>query len=95
MRCVLANRERREVRISATVETDLVVVRLYDTDPGVAHPDELFKAFQGGANSSGLGLYISRAILRSHGGNLRYEPQPEGSCFVVELWPVDKSVEAS
>ena len=94
MRCVLAGRERREVRISATVETDLVVVRLYDTGPGVAHPDDLFKAFQAGAHASGLGLYISRAILRSHGGNLRYEPQPEGSCFAVELWPVEKAMEA-
>ena len=60
----------------------------------MAEPDDLFKPFQASSNSSGLGLYISRAILRSHGGNLRYEPQPEGSCFVVELWPVEKSVEA-
>jgi two-component system, LuxR family, sensor kinase FixL len=94
MRCVLAEREQREVRISAAVENDLVAVRLYDNGPGVAHPEELFKPFQGGPHSSGLGLYISRAILRSHGGNLRYEPQPVGSCFVVELWPVEKSVEA-
>jgi PAS domain S-box-containing protein len=93
MRCVLAEREQREVRISAAVENDVVVVRLYDTGPGVAHPDELFKPFQGGPHSSGLGLYISRAILRSHGGNLRYEPQPVGSCFVVELWPMEQSVE--
>jgi two-component system, LuxR family, sensor kinase FixL len=76
------------------VENDLVVVRLYDTGPGVAQPDDLFKPFQPGAHSHGLGLYISRAILRSHGGNLRYEPQPAGSCFMVELWPVEKSVEA-
>jgi PAS domain S-box-containing protein len=94
MRCVLAEREKREIRISAGVEGDLVAVRLYDTGPGVAHPEELFKPFQGGAHSSGLGLYISRAILRSHGGNLRYEPQPDGSCFVVELWPVEKPMEA-
>lgn len=93
MRCVLAGREKREVHITAGVEGDLVAVRLYDSGPGVAEPDELFKPFQAGANSSGLGLYISRAILRSHGGNLRYEPQAEGSCFVVELWPVEKSVE--
>jgi len=25
-----------------------------------------------------------RAVLRSYGGELRYEPQPSGSCFVVE-----------
>ena len=93
IRCALAERPCREVRISAGLETDLVTVRLYDSGPGVARPDELFKPFQGDANSSGLGLYISRAILRSYGGNLRYEPQLEGSCFVVELWPVEKTVE--
>jgi two-component system, LuxR family, sensor kinase FixL len=93
IRCVLSQSPCREVRISAKLETDLVAVRLYDSGPGVAQPDELFKPFQGGAHSSGLGLYISRAILRSYGGNLRYEPQPEGCCFVVELWPVEKHVE--
>ena len=91
--CVLKTSETRELRISAAMENDLVMVRFSDTGPGVARPGELFKPFQQGAQSSGLGLYISRAILRSHGGNLRYEPQETGSCFVVELWPVDKPVE--
>ena len=85
----LAASPRREVRISAAVESDLVVVRFRDTGPGVAHPEELFKPFQPGAHSAGLGLYISRAILRAHGGELRYEPEPQGSCFAVELWPVE------
>jgi len=80
---------RCEVRISAEVERDLVVVRFRDTGPGVKHPEELFRPFQPGAHSLGLGLYISRAILRSHGGGLRYEPQETGSCFAVELWPVE------
>ena len=53
-----------------SVESDLVVVRFRDTGPGVAHPEELFRPFQPGAHSFGLGLYISRAILRSHGGGL-------------------------
>jgi PAS domain S-box-containing protein len=83
----------REVRISAAVESDLVVVRVADTGPGVAHPDELFRPFQPGALSLGLGLYISRAILRAHGGGLRYEPLPNGSCFAVELWPAENSSE--
>jgi PAS domain S-box-containing protein len=80
---------RREVRVSAGVESDLVIVRIEDTGPGVAHPDELFKPFQPGAHSLGLGLYISRAILRAHGGGLRYEPRERGSCFAVELWPAE------
>ncbi len=82
-----------EVRISAAVERDLVVVRVRDTGPGVAHPEELFQPFQPGAHSFGLGLYISRAILRSHGGGLRYEAEPAGSCFAVDLWPVENAIE--
>lgn len=88
-RRALEHAVRREVHIWAGVEKDLVVVRFRDTGPGVAHPDELFKPFQPGAEALGIGLYISRAILRSHGGGLRYEREAEGSCFVVELWPVE------
>ena len=84
----------RHLRISASLERDLVVVRFRDTGPGVPHPEELFQPFQRGAHSMGLGLYVSRAILHSHGGGLRYEPQPSGACFVVELWPVETAVEA-
>jgi two-component system, LuxR family, sensor kinase FixL len=84
----------RELRISAALENDLVVVRFRDSGPGVAHPEELFRPFQPGAHSFGLGLYISRAILRSHGGGLRHEPQPSGACFAVELWPVENPLEA-
>ena len=88
--------EQREVRISAAVERDLVVVRFRDSGPGVPNPDELFRPFQPGAatpDSFGLGLYISRAILRAHGGGLRYEPQEAGCCFTVELWPVENAIE--
>lgn len=87
IKCVLAECPRRELRITAGVERDLVVVRFYDSGPGVPHPEDLFKPFQPGAHSSGLGLYVSRAILRAHGGGLRYEPQPSGACFAVDLWP--------
>jgi len=87
--------ERREVRISAAVERDLVVARFRDTGPGVARPEELFRPFQAGAHCAGLGLYICRAILRSHGGGLRYEPQDSGSCFAVELWPVENAAATS
>ena len=90
----LESSERRTVSVSATLESDLVVVRVRDSGSGVANPDELFRPFQPGAHSFGLGLYISRAILRSHGGGLRYEPQPAGSCFAVELWPVEHRVES-
>lgn len=93
IRCALADHPRRELRITAGLERDLAVIRFYDTGPGVAHPENLFRPFQPGASSAGLGLYISQAILRSYGGALRYEPQPDGSCFVVELWPEEEAVQ--
>jgi signal transduction histidine kinase len=51
----------------------------------VAAPERLFQPFQQGAEGSGLGLYISRAVVRSYGGELRFEPTPSGTLFVVEL----------
>ena len=90
----LEDRPIREIRISAEAERDLVVVRFRDSGPGVANPEELFRPFQAGAHAVGLGLYISRAILRAHGGGLRYDPeQGPGSCFTVELWPVENESE--
>jgi len=86
--------DAREVRVTTCMESDVILVRFRDSGPGVGHPEELFKAFQPGAHSFGLGLYISRAILRAHGGELRYEPAPHGACFTVELWPVENRVEA-
>jgi len=87
----LADWPWRELRVSASLERDLVTVRFADTGPGVAHPEDLFRPFHSGGQSTGLGLYISRAILRSHGGGLRYEPAKQGCCFIVELWPVNQN----
>ena len=89
----LEGSDTREVRISTAVESDLVTVTFRDSGPGVAHPEELFRPFQAGAKNVGLGLYISRAILSAHGGGLRYVSEPTGSCFTVELWPVENQVE--
>jgi len=75
----------RELTISVAKEERKVAVRFQDTGPGVAEPDNLFQPFQPGAEGTGLGLYVTRAILRSYGGELRFEPSERGSCFVVEL----------
>jgi two-component system, LuxR family, sensor kinase FixL len=89
----MEGRANRAMCVHAKLENDLAIVRFYDSGPGVAHPEELFRPFQPGALHTGLGLYITRAILRSHGGGLRYEPQAKGSCFTVELWPVENTAE--
>jgi len=83
----IAGAPHKELSVEALTERDLVVVRFRDSGHGVPNPEVLFQPFQSGENSMGLGLYISRAILRAHGGELRYEGQETGSCFAVELWP--------
>ncbi len=78
----------RELKIVARNEGHHVVVRVQDTGGGVLHPEHLFRPFQPGAQSTGLGVYLSRALMRSFRGDLRYEPEPRGAMFVVELSPV-------
>jgi PAS domain S-box-containing protein len=78
---------QRELTISAGAGKRRISVRFRDTGSGVAHPDRLFRPFQQGAQATGLGLYLSRALMRSFGGDLRYEPEPQGSTFVVDLAP--------
>jgi signal transduction histidine kinase len=75
----------KRLRIAAREEEGTVVIRFEDTGTGVASPENLFRPFQRGAESSGLGLYVSRAIMRSFGGELSYEPGSEGCCFAVTL----------
>jgi len=77
--------EAKRLRIAAHEENGKVVIRFEDTGVGVASPENLFRPFQRGAKSSGLGLYVSRAIMRSFGGELAYEPRSEGSCFAIVL----------
>jgi PAS domain S-box-containing protein len=89
----LLNQARRELAIGARVEKQRVVVRVRDTGGGVAHPDLLFRPFQQQARASGLGLYLSRAFMRSFRGDLRHEPEPQGSIFVVELSPAPSGAE--
>src|SRR5205807_7853407 len=75
----------RELTVTAHAEKQAVIVRFSDTGCGVPNPDRLFRPFQVGAQATGLGLYLSRALMRSFRGDLRYEREPYGSCFIVEL----------
>ena len=80
-------RERKELIISARRGGLGVEIRFRDTGGGVAYPERLFHPFQVDAQSTGLGLYLSRAFMRSFKGDLHYEPEAGGSTFVVDLSP--------
>ena len=77
--------DKRRLTISSTVEADSVVIRFEDTGVGIPSPNGLFRPFQHGADATGLGLYVSRAILRSFDAELIFEPRTEGTCFAVRL----------
>ncbi len=83
----MEEQERKELTVSARREGLGVAIRFRDTGSGVAHPERLFHPFQADAQSTGLGLYLSRAFMRSFKGDLHYEPETGGSTFVVELSP--------
>jgi two-component system, LuxR family, sensor kinase FixL len=76
---------RRELTVAAARDRQRIAIRFRDTGSGVAYPDRLFRPFQQQAQATGLGLYLSRAFMRSFRGDLRYEPEPGGSCFILEL----------
>ncbi len=76
---------KKELLIQAEVRGRQVALILEDSGPGIGDPQRLFEPFQRGAEHVGLGLYVSRAILRSYGGDLRHEATSQGCRFVAYL----------
>ena len=81
----LSKQDVRRLAISAYRDRDHVAVKVTDTGGGVTHAEHLFRPFQAGSDATGLGLFLSRAFVRSFGGELRYMPVDDGACFIVEL----------
>jgi PAS domain S-box-containing protein len=81
----LAAAQTKRIDISARAAGDIVTIRVTDSGPGIPSPERLFQPFQKGAESTGLGLYLSRAFVRSFHGELRHDPAVAGCSFVIEL----------
>jgi two-component system, LuxR family, sensor kinase FixL len=77
----------RALRLSVDSEPGAVIVRFYDSGPGVVHPQRLFQPFQQGADAVGLGLFVSRAIVRACDGELYHEPTASGCMMCLRLKP--------
>jgi two-component system NtrC family sensor kinase len=78
------------IRVACDTESGLVRVTVSDNGEGMTPETiaEIFNLFVStkGARGTGLGLTVSRKILREHGGDIRVSSQQgEGSTFVLEF----------
>ncbi|MFM9196723.1 MAG: ATP-binding protein, partial [Planctomycetia bacterium] len=78
------------IRVSCDAEADRARVTVSDNGAGMTAETlaEIFNLFVStkGARGTGLGLTVSRKILREHGGDIHVTSRPgEGSTFVLEF----------
>jgi len=81
----LESASEKAIYISAATVPGGVAIRFTDSGPGIAPGQKLFQPLQKGADATGLGLYLSRAFMRSFRGDLRHVPQQPGCSFVLDL----------
>ena len=79
-----------QIRISATTEGPVTIIRLADNGPGMPArlSEKLFEPFVSGraSDGTGLGLTISRELATNHGGELTLvETGPGGTTFELRL----------
>jgi two-component system sensor histidine kinase HydH len=65
------------------------VIAIRDSGPGIA-PELLTKIygmyFTTKSGGTGIGLYVARSVVESHGGSIHIDSQPgKGTCFTVSL----------
>ena len=75
----------KALTITAVRKAAHVVVSFVDSGHGVANAENLFQPFRPGADGTGLGLYVSRALMRSFRGELVFVPSAQGCQFDVML----------
>ncbi|MFQ5854249.1 MAG: ATP-binding protein [Anaerolineae bacterium] len=82
------------IRISGHIEPDKIVVSVSDEGPGIPLDEQryLFDRFTRGptaqhtTSGAGLGLYLSKAIIEAHGGEIWVESAPgQGATFYFSL----------
>ncbi|NWF82298.1 MAG: PAS domain-containing sensor histidine kinase [Bryobacteraceae bacterium] len=81
----MENSPLKQLEISAMQDGDSILIVHQDSGPGISNVDGLFKPFRSGVDSAGLGLFVSRAIVRACGGDLAHEPSPQGCRMVIRL----------
>ena len=97
-----SNRAQPQVWVEATREGGQVVIAIQDDGPGVIEADRerIFQKFSRGwdrkdPGGAGLGLAISREILRRFGGDLTLARPQAGARFECRLTAADRPADAA
>jgi PAS domain S-box-containing protein len=78
------------IRFCATGDDDQVVLEITDNGPGMDE-DQIHRIFQlfyssKGTKGTGIGLFVTRKIIRQHGGGITVESTPgHGARFVITI----------
>ena len=82
----------RALRLEAAAAADgLILIRVADRGPGIAHADDerIFEPFYTTKGAGlGIGLAICRAIVEAHGGKLWHAPNEGGGTLFQFSLPV-------
>jgi len=71
----------KAIDVSVATTTEGLSIRFSDTGAGIPPDQKIFQPLQKGADATGLGLYLSRAFMRSFRGELRHDPRHPGCSF--------------
>lgn len=84
---VQASGDARGVRVRLSEDDRQVQVQVHDSGPGIPPErlERIFERYFSGSSGAGVGLTVVSRIVEKHGGELRVETSPEGSCFSLVL----------
>jgi signal transduction histidine kinase len=81
-----------EVRTGFDESTEELFVAVTDNGPGIPldQVENVFNVFEStkGARGTGLGLAVSRKIVREHGGEITLDSRPGQGCRFLLSWPL-------
>jgi len=87
-----------EIHISGTVHPSQVVICVSDQGPGIS-PDDIphvfdrfYRSTEASRNTkgAGLGLYLARAVIETHGGHIWVDPTPNSGARICFSLPRDE-----
>ncbi len=86
----IENVYRPKISIACEKVGQNMMMRVYDNGPGVSKVivDKIFEPFyttKDISKGTGLGLSIAKKIIHQHNGDLYYDHDEKGHCFVIQL----------